>query len=112
MINIETFNAESFDGFEATLRAGYVENFSSLDLKYATHFSNDVGLFLYGGIDNYNGSNEDESVAKLAFDYPKKDIVANEKLPFSLPNNNSSFDDEIRKKVHLQINYNDRSPLK
>jgi len=107
VINIETFNAESFDGFEATLRAGYVENFSSLDLKYATHFSNDVGLFLYGGIDNYNGSNEDESVAKLAFDYPKKDIVANEKLPFSLPNNNSSFDDEIRKKIHLQINYND-----
>jgi iron complex outermembrane receptor protein len=105
VINIETFNAESFDGFETTLKAGSGENFSSLDLKYATHFSNDIGLFLYGGLDNYNGSNENESVSKLAFDYPKKDIVANEKLPFSLPNINSSFEDEIRKKLHLQINY-------
>jgi len=105
IISIETFNAKTFQGFEANVKKGYVEEFSSLDMKYATTLSNEVGIFMYGGIDNYDGAENDAAQNKVAFDYPDTNIVANEPLPFYTTNNNGSYHGETRKKFHLQLNY-------
>ena len=112
IINIETFNAESFDGFETNIKAGAVENFTSVDAKYATHLSNGVGIFVYGGIDDYNGADDlNEAVHKVAFDftpsvvYLPQNIIANEPLDFHTTNVNASYHNQIRKKFHIQLNY-------
>ena len=112
IINIETFNADTFDGFETNVKAGAVENFTSFDAKYATHFSNGIGLFIYGGVDDYNGADDrDEAVHKVAFDfkptvtYLPQNLIANEALDFHTTNINASYHDEIRKKFHIQLNY-------
>ena len=112
IINIETFNAESFDGFETNVKAGAVENFTSVDAKYTTHLSNGVGIFVYGGVDDYNGADDlDEAVHKVAFDftptvvYLPQNIVANQPLDFHTTNVNASYHNQIRKKFHIQLNY-------
>jgi len=105
VINIETFDAESFQGFETNVKGGYIENFTSLDMKYATKLSNGLGLFLYGGIDDYDGADESDAPEKVAFDYPSRDIYANKMIPFHTTNINGSYQGEKRKKFHLQLNY-------
>jgi iron complex outermembrane receptor protein len=112
VINIETFNAESFEGFDTNVKAGAGENFTSVDAKYATHLSNGVGVFLYAGLDNYNGADDlNEAVHKVAFDftptvsYLPQIIRANVALDFHTTNINASYQDEIRKKFHLELNY-------
>jgi len=106
VINIETFDARSFQGFEVNIRGGAVEQFKTIDMKYATNFTNGVGIFLYGGVDDYDGANNDDAINKVAFDYPSRDIYANTKLPFYTTNINGSYHDEIRTKIHFQLNYN------
>ena len=112
IINIETFDSQSFDGFETNVKAGGGENFTSIDAKYATHLSNGLGIFVYGGFDDYNGADDlDEAVHKVAFDfqptvvYLPQNIVANEALDFHTTNINAAYQNEIRKKFHLQLNY-------
>jgi iron complex outermembrane receptor protein len=113
VINIETFNAKTFEGFESNYKSGYFENFTSLDMKYATHLSNGTGVFFYAGVDDYNGANEsNEAVNKVAFNYQPKVsylpqlIYSNQPLSFSTTNINASYHNEIRKKFHFQMNYN------
>jgi len=107
IINIETYDSHTFKGFESNVKGGYVEEFSSLDLKYGTKLDNGLGIFAYAGIDNYQGEGYDEAKNKVAFDYPDTGIVANEEIPFYTTNINGSYHDEIRKKFHLQLNYED-----
>jgi len=106
VINIETFDAKSFKGFEANVKSGYVERFRSIDMKYATQLSNGVGVFLYGGMDDYDGASDNDAINKVAFDYPDTNIRANKKIPFYTTNINGSYHDEIRRKFHFQLNYN------
>jgi len=111
IINIETYDANSFEGFESNIKSGYVEEFSMLDLKYGTKLDNGVGVFVYAGMDNYQGQGSDEASNKVAFDftptvsYLPQVLVANEPVPFSTVNINGSYHDEIRKKFHIQLNY-------
>jgi len=111
VINIETFDSKSFEGFETNVKIGAIEKFVSIDAKYAIQLSRDLGIFLYGGFDNYNGSNDNKAIHKVAFSYDPvpphipQVFYANQPLGFHTTNNNASYHNEIRKKFHLQLNY-------
>lgn len=55
-INIITHTYQTFEGQEATLRAGFVENYATGEFKHSRKLSEDSGLFLYAGASKYDGA--------------------------------------------------------
>ncbi len=104
VINIRTLNADSFQGFSSSLSLGYGEKFGSIALKYGTKFANEMGLFLYAGIDRYSGVAKTDMVNKFAFDYPKRDITAYQNYPHPTVNLNGAYASQIRGKYYLELN--------
>lgn len=104
VISITTFNSKNFKGLQANTKLGYGENFASVDLKYATKFSNELGMFIYAGVDKYKGVEDNKLINKFAFNFPNKDITAYQNYPHKTVNLNSSFNGDIRKKLHIQLN--------
>ncbi len=58
VINIITYNAETFQGTEITSRLGAIEEFYSTEIKHGQKFDDDGGIFLYGGIGTYSGASK------------------------------------------------------
>ena len=59
VINIITYNAETFQGTEVTGRMGAIEEFYSGEVKHGQKFDdNDGGLFVYAGIGKYVGASK------------------------------------------------------
>ena len=104
VINIKTFNADTFDGLVSTVKLGYGENFGSVDVKYGTKFENGMGLFVYAGIDRYRGIDKKNVVNKFAFDYPQKDIYAYRNFGHPLVNLNGAYEGQQRKKIYVELN--------
>ncbi len=103
VINIKTFNTDTFTGLSTQVKGGYKEAFFSADVKYGKRIFEDWGLFLYAGIDDYQGVNKREVVNKFAFDYPEGGIYANR--PFNEPaiNLNGSYNGTLREKLYLSL---------
>jgi outer membrane receptor for ferrienterochelin and colicin len=71
VINIITYNANTFQGTEVTSRMGAVEEFYSGELKHGQKFDdNDGGFFLYSGISKYVGANQADAPQIYPFDFP------------------------------------------
>ena len=71
VINIITYNANTFKGTEITGRLGAVEEFYTGELKHGQAFDdNDGGFFVYSGIGKYNGANKYNSPQIYGFDFP------------------------------------------
>ncbi len=72
VINIVTYNAQTFQGTEITGRLGAIEEFYTAELKHGRAFDdNDGGIFLYGGIGKYNGADKHDSPQIYGFDFPE-----------------------------------------
>ena len=107
IINIETWSGKSFQGLDVSARGGAVENFGSIELKYGTQLANKTGFFLYYGLDDYSGANNDNAPLKFSIDINnprtgisyKKDTTPD----FPVPNDNKSFRGLMRHKLHLQV---------
>ncbi len=106
IINIETFNGKNFQGFDVSLRGGWVEYFGSLEARYGLELANNTGLFLYYGADYYPGASNDAAPLKFSYNLRKKrrefDIESN-LSDFDIPRDNSSFRGLVRHKFHFQL---------
>ena len=103
VISITTFDSTSFDGFQSNAALGYGEEFSYIDLKYATTLSNDLGIFLYAGIDRYEGVDKEKVKNRFAFDYPSKNIQADKDFLYPTVSLNGYYNKKERKKFHFQM---------
>jgi len=73
VINIITFNAETFQGTAVTSRLGAVEEFYSGELKHGQVFDdNDGGLFLYAGTSKYVGASLQNAPQFYPFTFPEQ----------------------------------------
>ncbi len=71
VINIITHNAATFEGTEVTGRLGAVEEFYSTEIKHGHKFADgNDGIFLYAGIAEYRGADEDDAPQIFGFDFP------------------------------------------
>jgi iron complex outermembrane receptor protein len=109
VINIETYNGNDSQGFEATLKGGMIEKFTTAEFKYAKDLSEDTSLFAYYGIDNYDSAQKEDAPEKMAHDLtpvftPTLSITANKAIDFYTTNDNSSLNYKNRHKFHLQLN--------
>lgn len=50
VVSIYTFDSTTFEGTDVQIRQGFVEEFSSIEVRHGEKFDNDRGLFLYYGI--------------------------------------------------------------
>ncbi|MDD5327387.1 MAG: TonB-dependent receptor [Phycisphaerae bacterium] len=89
VINIITYNADTFQGTEVTSRMGAIEEFYATEFKHGRRFdSNDGGFFLYGGIGRYIGADQDDAPQIYAFDFPSQSAYSwapTDTGPASLP---------------------------
>jgi outer membrane receptor protein involved in Fe transport len=80
VINIVTYNAETFQGTEITSRLGAIEEFYSTEIKHGQKFENGGGIFLYGGIGKYIGASKYDAPQFSGLDFPLDST-----LPFRNP---------------------------
>jgi outer membrane receptor for ferrienterochelin and colicin len=110
VISIETFDGSEHEGVDVTLQGGLGEDFGALQMRYGYTFEDGSSVFGYYGIDSYRGADEEDAPHKLAFDLVNRPwlesesiaIKADERIPFATTNDNASFQDKIRHKLHLQ----------
>jgi len=110
VINIETFNGSEKEGVEVSATVGGIENFAMAQVSYSTQVFDNTQLYMYYGIDKYNGSDVDDAPMKFAFDYNgpyfwNKNIVskADEPYPYATTRDNSSVNQDFRHKAHFQL---------
>jgi len=128
VINIVTFNAETFQGTEVSSRMGTIEEFYSGEWKHGRPFDdNDGGLFMYAGIGKYNGADKYDAPQIYPFTFPVSSDYSWESTPpphhgppaYSLPadgtqagepmlnaplgNDGASARDQSPIKLHAQI---------
>jgi iron complex outermembrane receptor protein len=71
VINIVTFNAETFQGTEFTTRLGAIEEFYTAEVKHGQKSDdNDGGLFVYAGVGKYVGADQMRAPQIWAMDFP------------------------------------------
>jgi outer membrane receptor for ferrienterochelin and colicin len=110
VISIETFSGKTRDGINISSKAGIGEEFYNAELSYGTKLQDDIYLYLYYGIDKYNGADNDKAPMRFAFDYSggnNIDAPAEENFPYRMDNDNSSLENKFRHKIHLQIDGDD-----
>ncbi len=72
VINIITFNADTFQGTEVTAKLGSIEEFYVTEIKHGKKFDNGFGLFFYGAIGAYPGAQPEDSYQIYAMDFPSE----------------------------------------
>jgi iron complex outermembrane receptor protein len=71
VINIITYNSETFQGTEVTSRLGAIDEFYTGELRHGQKFDdNDGGLFIYTGIGDSRGANKQNAPQIYAVDMP------------------------------------------
>lgn len=72
VINIITYDSDTFQGTEITGRLGAVEEFYSGEIKHGRKFEDgDGGLFFSGGTANYVGASKYDAPQIYPFDFPR-----------------------------------------
>jgi iron complex outermembrane receptor protein len=113
IISIETFDGFTFEGTDIKIGAGFETSFLSAQLRHGEKLSNGLGLFLYYGVDQASGADDDKAPHKIAFDLDANgnglDIEANKNFPFPTTPDGASFHSKPRHKIHLQLDGDDFS---
>jgi len=73
VINIVTDNARTFQGTEVSGRAGAVEEFYTAEFKHGVLVpEQDLGVFVYAGVQNYVGADPAQAPQVYAFSFPDR----------------------------------------
>ena len=107
VINIITLNAQTFQGTEATVKGGAIENFTSLEMKHTEKLTDSLGLFLYGGISDYDGANQQFSPEVQGRTTPtihnEYQVDSGEGVPYSVNNDREQYRGLPPMKLHAEL---------
>jgi len=109
VISLNTHNAMTFQGTDATYRQGALDTFSAFELRHGRKFTEDSGVFVYFGIADYDGANYDNAPLKYStsFDTPNSLPNYSAGQPITVPpgifgNDRESMASRAKMKVHAQ----------
>ncbi len=104
IIHIHTFDSTSFEGFEASFRQGFGGQFNALDLKWGHRFNEDTGVFVYYGIDNYDGADASDApyINSTSFNSGSVNVVAGQPIA-GISNDRAAFRGMLRHKLQMQL---------
>ncbi len=110
VVNIVTHNGLTFEGTDATVRSGFVENFLSAEVRHGVRLSEDTGVFFYYGYADYPGASQRHSpyVFGRSFDTLEgPPVVAGQPVPFGIPDDHRTHRGSGRHKLHAQYTSGD-----
>ena len=110
VVSITTYNGLSFEGTDVKVRQGFIEQFSSFEMRHGTKMSENSGLFVYYGIDTYQGANQDD--ASLIYSHTfltdngaGPQVRAQRPVSFNISNLRGAYRDNTRHKLHLHYTH-------
>jgi outer membrane cobalamin receptor len=107
IIHIHTFDSSSHEGFEASFRQGFGEQFNTADFKWSHKFNDDNGFFLYYGIDNYDGADADDAPYILSTDLNSGSLNFPAGEPIAgISNDRAAYRGQLRHKLQMQLDGN------
>ncbi|MDD1620947.1 MAG: TonB-dependent receptor plug domain-containing protein [Methylococcaceae bacterium] len=90
VLNLETYNGLNFQGADSQVRHVFGDEFTVGEARYGQKFTEDSGLFLYGGVADQKGANQSDSplVYGKSFATPgaTPDVVSGQPVTFAVPN--------------------------
>lgn len=107
IINVVTFDGDSFEGHDVKVRVGAVEEFKSMEARSSYSWGEDSRLFITAGVAEYDGADPDESPFFLSKSFTtgnSLNITPGEAFDFRVPNDHQSARDQLKKKLYLQYN--------
>lgn len=108
IINVVTFDGDSFEGHDVKVRVGALEEFNSVEARSSFRWGEDSRLFITGGVTEYDGADPDESPFFLSKSFAAVsntlNVTPGEAFEFRVPNDHASARDQLKKKFYLQFN--------
>ncbi len=105
VINIMTFSGNSFEGTDIAVRKGFLEDFVNIEFRTGHKFNPSNALFLYYGIDSYEGRDPEDS--PFTFGSTRSGHNAGDRLTDGAVPVNQSFKDQERHKLYAQWDIGD-----
>ncbi len=108
VVNIVTHNGLTFEGTDATVRGGFVENFLSTEIRHGRQFSDDSGVFLYYGYADYPGAHQRDAPYVFGRSFTALEgvpVVAGQPVTFGIPNDHRTYRSSGRHKMHVHYTY-------
>lgn len=112
VIDIRTFDGTTFNGTEATVRAGEMEEFYEGEIKSGFNLTERAHLFLYGGIGDLAGTSKSDAPFILGLSGPSANgtpIVAGHPYPVRLQDDHTMFYGVPPLKLHAELTLDDFS---
>ncbi len=109
VVNMQTHTGLTFQGFDATVRQGFVEDYTAAEVRYGRKFDDDTGIFLYYGVADYAGADPNDAPLVYGRTFTALDgipIVAGEPANIPMPDDNQSFRSLAKHKMHAQFTHN------
>lgn len=100
IINIVTSSGRTFEGAQVQARAGIIEEFTNLEIRFGHQFNEDRYFFGYYGIDDYRGSSGSDSPTIIG--QTGAGFTASQSVSNGVPRYNMSFLGRPRHRLHLQ----------
>ncbi|MGD0572107.1 MAG: TonB-dependent receptor plug domain-containing protein [Sedimentisphaerales bacterium] len=111
VINIVTFNANTFKGTEVTGRMGAIEEFYSGEVKHSHAFDdNDGGLFVYAGGGKQDGASKYDAPEVFPYTFPGSSYNTGAGDPFTktpICRDGQSANNEPPAKLHIELTKGD-----
>jgi iron complex outermembrane receptor protein len=111
VINVVTFNANTFKGTEVTGRMGAIEEFYSGEIKHGQPFDdNDGGIFVYTGYGKYNGASKYDAPQIFPYDFPGSSYGTDSGEPFTnapINRDGQSARNKPPAKIHIELTKGD-----
>ncbi len=105
VINMQTHTGLTFQGLDATVRQGFLEEFTATEVRYGRKFDDDTGLFVYYGIASYDGADQSDAPLVFGRTFTARDnipVIAGEPVTFNVPDDARSYRAQAKHKVHAQ----------
>jgi iron complex outermembrane receptor protein len=105
VVNIVTHTGLTFQGTDATVRQGFLEQFTTAELRHGFQIDEESGVFLYYGVADYQGADQDDSPYVFGRSFLARDntqIIAGEPVTFDLNKDHHSYRSQARHKFHAQ----------
>jgi outer membrane receptor protein involved in Fe transport len=106
VINIQTLNGLTFQGFDVQGRQGFEQYMTTTEMRYGKKLGEETGFFAYYGYGDSDGADADDAPVIYgrtgAMPNGYSPAEAGEPVPFWVPNDGATFHGHPQHKVHFE----------
>ncbi|QEG00582.1 Vitamin B12 transporter BtuB [Stieleria maiorica] len=106
VINLQTHTGLTFQGFDATVRQGFMDEFTATEFRYGRKFNEDSGVFLYYGFATQDGADQSDAPLVFGRSFTARDnipVTAGEPVTFDVQDDGRGYRSKPKHKLHAQL---------